>query len=131
MELSIFNYMVKYSEDLLSHTFAALSDPTRRAILTRLTGGAVQVTELAMPFGMSLPAISKHLKVLEQANLITRHRDGRIHRFSLNQEPIDAAKSWIESYQQFWQQNLQALDTYLQNTVTKEKRHGTRRTNRK
>ncbi|MDH5409233.1 MAG: metalloregulator ArsR/SmtB family transcription factor [Gammaproteobacteria bacterium] len=101
--------------------FAALSDPTRRAILARLAAGEAQVTELAAPFGMSLPAVSKHLKVLEKAQLITRHVDGRIHRFHVNPEPLQQAQSWIEKYQQFWSQQLQSLDAYLTQTTQKEK----------
>lgn len=123
--------MVNYSEQSLDVTFAALSDPTRRAILLRLTRGEAQVTELAKPFGMSLPAVSKHLKVLEKAALITRHKEGRVHRFSLNPEPVDAAKAWMERYQDFWQQGMAALETYLQSSSTKEVPHGPGRTRRK
>jgi len=113
--------MVKYNEHTLDMAFAALSDPTRRAILARLAAGEAQVTELAAPFGMSLPAVSKHLKVLEKAQLITRHVDGRIHRFHVNPEPLQQAQSWIEKYQQFWSQQLQSLDAYLTQTTQKEK----------
>lgn len=127
--LTIFNHMVKYEQDTLNATFSALSDPTRRAILARLAQGEAQVTELAEPFGMSLPAVSKHLKVLEKANLITRHKDGRIHRFTVNQSPIDSAKSWIETYQQFWEQQLDSLAVFLEKTSKKEKPHVHRRRN--
>jgi DNA-binding transcriptional ArsR family regulator len=114
--------MVKYKDDKLDATFSALSDPTRRAILSRLArDGEAQVTELAEPFGMSLPAVSKHLKVLETARLITRHRDGRIHRFTVNPNPIDQAKSWIETYQHFWEQQMDSLAAYLEQTTQKEK----------
>lgn len=106
--------MVKYSDESLNHTFAALSDPTRRAILARLSEGEAQMTELAEPFGMSLPAVSKHLKVLEKANLIQRKIDGRIHRFSVKPEPLISAKSWIETYQQFWDSQLDALGDFLE-----------------
>ena len=112
--------MVKYRDELLDATFSALSDPTRRAILARLAQGEAQVTELAKPFGMSLPAVSKHLKVLEKARLITRHKDGRIHRFTVNPSPIDSAKSWIETYQHFWEQQLDSLATYLEKTTQGE-----------
>lgn len=122
--------MVKYNDNTLTSTFSALSDPTRRAILARLADGEAQVTELAEPFGISLPAVSKHLKVLENANLIQRHKDGRIHRFTVNPEPMASAKSWIETYQQFWEQQLDALGNYLEDTISKEKKHGTRSTNR-
>ncbi len=123
--------MVKYREDELDRTFSALSDPTRRAILARLADGEAQVTELAEPFGMSLPAVSKHLKVLEKANLIMRHKDGRVHRFTVNPKPMDSAKSWIEFHQRFWEQQLDSLAGYLQATTPKEKTHGTRRKHRK
>ena len=116
----IFNHMVKYNDELLNNTFGALSDPTRRAILARLARGEAQVTELAEPFGMSLPAVSKHLKVLEHANLITRHKDGRIHRFMVNPEPILSAISWVEKYQRFWEQQLDSLGRYLETTTKKE-----------
>ncbi|HEB59217.1 MAG TPA: ArsR family transcriptional regulator [Gammaproteobacteria bacterium] len=119
--------MVKYSDDVLDATFRALSDPTRRAILARLAEGEAQVTELAEPFGISLPAVSKHLKVLEKARLIRRHRDGRIHRFTVNPEPIASAMSWIETYQRFWERQLDALGTFLEKRNAKEKRHGTGR----
>ena len=84
--------MVKYKQDNLDRAFAALSDSTRRAILARLSEGEAQVTELAEPFGISLPAVSKHLKVLEKAHLITRHIDGRVHRFHVNPEPLQQAE---------------------------------------
>lgn len=123
--------MVKFQDELLDATFSALSDPTRRAILARLAQGEAQVTELAKPFGMSLPAVSKHLKVLEKAHLITRHKDGRIHRFTVNPSPIDSAKSWIETYQHFWEQQLDSLASYLEKTTQKEKQHGHRHRHRK
>lgn len=113
--------MVKYKENNLNAAFAALADPTRRAILARLAEGEAQVTELAEPFGMSLPAVSKHLKVLEKAQLITRQVDGRIHRFHVNPEPLQQARSWIEKYQRFWTQQLESLGDYLEKTNTKEK----------
>ena len=121
--------MVKYKDDNLDATFSALSDPTRRAILAQLANGEAQVTELAEPFGISLPAVSKHLKVLEKAQLITRHKDGRIHRFTVNPTPIDTAKSWIETYQHFWEQQLDSLADYLEKTTKKEKQHDHRRRN--
>ena len=121
--------MVKYKDDNLDATFSALSDPTRRAILARLAKGEAQVTELAEPFGISLPAVSKHLKVLEKAQLITRQKDGRIHRFTVNPTPIDTAKSWIENYQHFWEQQLDSLAVYLEKTTQKEKHHDRRRRN--
>jgi DNA-binding transcriptional ArsR family regulator len=112
--------MVKYNNDALDNTFGALADPTRRAILARLAKGAAQVTELAEPFGISLPAVSKHLKVLEKANLIKRQKDGRIHRFTINPKPLQSAHSWIEHYEQFWTAQLASLGKYLENTTSKE-----------
>ena len=119
--------MVKYNSSELSQTFSALSDPTRRAILVQLSKGEAQVTELAEPFGMSLPAVSKHLKVLEKAKLIRRKKDGRVHRFLVNPQPINSAKSWIEQYQQFWEQQLDSLAHYLESTELKENKHGPKR----
>lgn len=112
--------MVKYENDNLDLAFSALADPTRRAILSRLAEGEARVTELAEPFGMSLPAVSKHLKVLEKAQLITRHVDGRVHRFHVNPEPLQAARSWIDHYQQFWREQLDALGHYLETTAKEE-----------
>lgn len=109
--------MVKYRNDALDATFGALSDPTRRAILDRLSKGEAQVTELAAPFGMSLPAVSKHLRVLENARLISRHVDGRVHRLSLNPGPLKSAQGWIEHYEKFWKEQLSSLETYLNNTA--------------
>jgi DNA-binding transcriptional ArsR family regulator len=105
--------MVKYRSDALDRTFAALSDPTRRAILARLAQGDASVSELAAPFAMSLPAISKHLRVLEQAGLVERTKDGRVHRLRLVAQPLHQAASWIAHYQQFWEQQLAALADYL------------------
>jgi DNA-binding transcriptional ArsR family regulator len=112
--------MVKYSNDTLDATFGALSDPTRRAILARLAKSEAQVTELAEPFGISLPAVSKHLKVLENAGLIQRHKDGRVHRFTVNPAPLRSAQSWIDHYQRFWTQQLGSLGDYLEPTTSTE-----------
>ncbi len=117
---TILNHMVKYSDDALDAVFGALSDPTRRAILLRLTDGEVQVTELARPFGMSLAAVSKHLRVLERAGLIRRRVDGRIHRFHVNPEPLENAQAWIEAHRKFWQQQLDSLGEFLEKSKTKE-----------
>ena len=112
--------MVKYNNDTLDATFGALSDPTRRAILARLAKGEAQVTELAAPFGMSLPAVSKHLRVLEKARLVTRHVDGRVHRLSINPKPLKSAQSWIAFYEKFWKEQLSSLEDYLnKNSVPK------------
>jgi DNA-binding transcriptional ArsR family regulator len=112
--------MVKYVSHTLDRTFAALSDPTRRAILARLAQGDASVTELAAPFAMSLPAISKHLRVLEQAGLIERTKDGRVHRLHLVAQPLHEAAAWIAHYQQFWEQQLAALADYLQDVHSKQ-----------
>jgi DNA-binding transcriptional ArsR family regulator len=97
----------------LSTTFAALADPTRRAILTRLATGQATVTELAEPFQMSLPAVSKHLKVLERAGLITRGREAQWRPCTLNAEPLGAATEWLERYRTFWEAGFDRLDAHL------------------
>lgn len=99
--------------DSLSVTFAALADPTRRAILAQLTQGEASVTELAQPFQMSLPAISKHLKVLERAGLITRSRAAQWRPCRLETDPLQDVASWVGQYRQFWEENLDRLDNYL------------------
>ena len=99
--------------DQLSRTFGALSDPTRRAILTRLSEGEATVTELAAPFRMSLPAVSKHLKVLERAGLITRGREAQWRPARLDPEPLKQAASWLDEYRQFWDESFDRLDEYL------------------
>ncbi len=107
-------------EEQLSNTFAALADPTRRAILAHLAKGEASVTELAEPFEMSLPAISKHLKVLERAGLITRSREAQWRPCRLEAEPLKDAANWIEQYRQFWEQSFDRLDKYLQELQAKE-----------
>ena len=94
-------------------TFAALADPTRRAIVERLTTGKATVKELARPFRISLPAISKHLKILEQCGLLKRTIEGRIHHCELNTAPLKKANEWILWHQQFWEQRFDALEEYL------------------
>src|ERR1700760_3563762 len=107
--------MVKQmAPDRLSETFAALADPTRRAILARLVGGERSVTELAEPFDMSLPAVSKHLKVLERAGLISRGRDAQWRPCKLEAAPLEEGASWIEYYRKFWEGSFDRLDAYLQ-----------------
>jgi len=101
-------------QDPLSSTFAALADPTRRAILARLALGETSVTELAEPFEMSMPAVSKHLKVLERAGLIARARDAQWRPCRLEAGPLKEAAGWIEEYRQFWEESLDRLDAYLQ-----------------
>ncbi|HTR40209.1 MAG TPA: metalloregulator ArsR/SmtB family transcription factor [Pseudomonadales bacterium] len=97
----------------MDRTFAALADPTRRSILANLADGERCVTDLAKPHRMSLPAISKHLRVLEKAGLVCRQRQGRIHRLKLEAKPMQEAQQWIEDYRRFWEESLDRLDTYL------------------
>jgi DNA-binding transcriptional ArsR family regulator len=115
--------MVNMTADRLSHTFAALADPTRRAILARLASGEASVTELAKPFDMSMPAISKHLKVLERARLIGRGRDAQYRPCRLEAAPLKDAAEWIGSYREFWEQSFDRLDEYLREIKTKEKKN--------
>jgi DNA-binding transcriptional ArsR family regulator len=100
--------------DRLDTTFAALADPTRRAILSRLVSGEATVTELAAPFDMSQPAISKHLKVLERAGLISRGRDAQRRPCRLEPRPLQAATAWLENYRRFWEDSYQRLDALLE-----------------
>jgi DNA-binding transcriptional ArsR family regulator len=112
------------SPDTLNTTFAALADPTRRAILARLASGETSVTELAEPFEMSLPAISKHLKVLERAGLIARSREAQWRPCRLEAGPLKDAADWLEHYRRFWEQSLDRLEDYLRDLQMKEKKHG-------
>jgi DNA-binding transcriptional ArsR family regulator len=102
------------SQDQLSTTLSALADPTRRAILARLSLGETSVTELAAPFDMSLPAVSKHLKVLENAGLISRSKEAQWRPCKLEAGPLRDVASFLENYRQFWEQSLDRLDDYLQ-----------------
>jgi len=110
--------------DRLSATFAALADPTRRAILARLASGETSVTELAEPFDMSLPAVSKHLKVLERSGLIARGRDAQWRPSRLKAKPLEEATEWLESYRQFWEASFQRLDALLDELKSREKKRG-------
>lgn len=110
--------------DTLSNTFSALADPTRRAILARLALGELSVTELAEPFEMSMPAISKHLKVLERAGLITRGREAQWRPCSLKAAPLKDAAEWLERYRRFWEESFDRLDDYLRELQAREKRRG-------
>lgn len=112
------------SFDHLSATFVALADPTRRAILARLALGETSVTELAEPFDMTLPGISKHLKVLERAGLIARSRDAQWRPCRLEAEPLRDVADWMEQYRRFWDESFNRLDDYLHKLQTKEKKHG-------
>ena len=116
-----FNRMVKQIDDGLSATFAALADPTRRAIMARLTLGEATVGELAAPFDMSLPAISKHLTVLENAGLLLRERQGRERLCRLQAEPLKDAGDWIEQYRRFWDGAFDRLAQYLERNAEAER----------
>ena len=121
--------MVQYdtATDPLSSVFAALADPTRRAILDRLTAGEASVSELSEPFDMSMPAISKHLKVLERAGLIARSRDAQWRPCHLDPAPLKTAAEWLDHYRRFWEQSFDRLDEYLRELKKKEKADGRRK----
>jgi DNA-binding transcriptional ArsR family regulator len=106
--------MVKYSSRTLNRTFAALADPTRRRILAHLARGDKCVTHLAKPHAMSLPAVSKHLRVLEKAGLLRRRRYGRIHEMRIDAKPLRQAAQWVEEYRKFWQGSFDRLADYLE-----------------
>jgi DNA-binding transcriptional ArsR family regulator len=108
--------------DHLSMTFGALADPTRRAILTRLTKGEASVTELAKPFDMTLPAISKHLKVLERAGLIARSRDAQWRPCRLKAQRLEEAADWVGRYREFWEQSFDRLDEHLRELQRKDRK---------
>jgi len=108
----------------LDRTFSALSDPTRRAIVERLADGEASVTELAAPFSMSLPAVSKHLKVLEKAGLISRGRKAQWRPCRLEPEPLKEASEWLEEYRRLWEERLDRLDEYLRTLQGKEQNDG-------
>ena len=105
--------MVKYSSGTIDSTLSALADPTRRAIVEKLATGEKSVLELAKPFDISLPAVSKHLKVLERAGLISRDIKGRVHSIKLVAEPMRGAVDWLERYRIFWEHQLDSLSEYL------------------
>lgn len=109
--------------DHLSTTFAALSDPTRRAILARLALGETSVKELSEPFAITAPSITKHLKVLERAGLITRSRDAQWRPCRLQASPLREISEWVEEYRRFWEEKFTSLDRYLSDLQTKERRH--------
>jgi len=114
----------KASADALDATFAALADPTRRAILARLADGETSVTELAAPFEMTLPAVTKHLKVLERAGLISRGRQAQWRPCRLEAEPLREVADWIVQYRKFWDARLDRLEVYLRELQAQEKKHG-------
>jgi DNA-binding transcriptional ArsR family regulator len=114
--------MVKCSPRLLSRTFAALADPTRRRILEHLASGDRCVTDLARPHSMSLPAVSKHLRILENAGLVRRRRTGRRHSLKLQAIPMRQAQAWIEEYRKFWEGSFDRLEEYLKELQKQENR---------
>ncbi len=118
--------MVKYSQTL-DRTFAALADPTRRRILAHLARGHRRVTDLARPYDMSLPAVSKHLRVLEKAGLLRRRRSGRVHEIQLQAKPLKQAAQWVEEYRRFWEGSLDRLAEFLEKTKKREKTHENKR----
>jgi DNA-binding transcriptional ArsR family regulator len=116
--------MVNYSPKILNRTFAALADPTRRRILAHLARGDRCVTDLARPHAMSLPAVSKHLRVLEKAGLLRRRRYGRVHQLKLEAKPMQQAIRWIEEYRKFWEGSLDRLAEYLEKTTKQPQKKG-------
>src|ERR1700743_2780580 len=108
--------------DAISNTFSALADPTRRAILARLALGETSVTDLAAPFEMSMPAVSRHLKVLEKAGLIVRGREAQWRPCKLKAEPLKQVADWLDEYRRFWEESFDRLDEYLKTLQIKEKR---------
>jgi len=116
--------MVKYPSATLNRTFAALADPTRRRILAHLSRGDRCVTDLARPHAMSLPAISKHLRVLEKAGLLRRRRYGRVHEIQLQAKPLKQAAQWVEEYRKFWEGSLDRLAEFLEKTDKRSRKKG-------
>lgn len=116
-------YRLNTVNDPLSTTFAALADPTRRAILARLVSGEASVTQLAEPFQMSLPAVSKHLKVLERAGLIARTHEAQWRPCRLSARPLKDVSEWLSHYRRFWEESFDRLDDYLHELQSKEKRN--------
>jgi DNA-binding transcriptional ArsR family regulator len=121
------NTMTGANTDHLSTTFAALADPTRRAILARLSTGGASVTELAAPFDMSLPAVSKHLKVLQRAGLIARGREAQWRPCRIEAGPLKDVADWAEHYRRFWEESFERLGIYLDGLKEREKKHGRKR----
>lgn len=111
----------------LDHVFAALADPTRRAILARLAEGEATVNELVAPFDLSQPTISQHLKVLERAGLVSRGRAAQFRPVRLNAAPLAEVAQWIGDYRRFWEESLDRLDAYVKDLQAKEKQHGSKR----
>jgi DNA-binding transcriptional ArsR family regulator len=122
LRLAILNHVVKYS-DHLDATFSALADPTRRAILAALSGGQASVTELARPYRISLPAVMKHLRVLEDAGLVSQEKLGRTRHCRLAVQPLKQASEWLSYYRTFWESQLNALEKYLMQEQTDHPTH--------
>lgn len=116
--------------DAISNTFSALADPTRRAILARLALGETSVTELAKPFEMSMPAVSKHLRVLENAGLVERGRQAQFRPVKLKAEPLRDASQWIDSYRRFWEESFDRLDEYLRRLQADQQHSAAKKTQR-
>jgi DNA-binding transcriptional ArsR family regulator len=129
--LYLTSWLNKMKADPLSTTFAALADPTRRAIFARLALGELSVTELAEPFELSLPAVSKHLKVLERAGLIRRGREAQWRPCQLDGRPLKDVAEWVEPHRRFWTESFDRLDDYLRKMQKKEKCHGRTRSRSK
>ena len=117
----IFNQMVKYLSNTLDATFGALADPTRRSILEHLIAGEASVTSLAEPFDMSLPAVSKHLRVLEKAGLLTQEKDGRVRRCRMDAGPMKEASDWVGRYRICWEEQLDSLADYIEQMQSEER----------
>ena len=117
----IFNQMVKDLSNTLDATFGALADPTRRSILERLIAGEASVTSLAEPFDMSLPAVSKHLRVLEKAGLLTQEKDGRVRRCRMDAGPMKEASDWVGRYRICWEEQLDSLADYIEQMQSEER----------
>ena len=115
------------SADYLSLVFSALADPTRRSILARLAAGELSVTQIAKPFKISLPAITKHLKVLERSGLISRSREAQWRPCQLKAQPMKEAVDWLENYRSHWEESFDRLDEYLRELQTKEQKHEQRK----
>ena len=111
------------STDTLSTTLSALADPTRRAILARLTAGEATVSEIAVPFKMSLPGVSKHLSVLEKAGLIQRSRHAQWRRCRINPGPLKEVSDWVDDYRRYWDESFDRLDDYLQEIQSEDEKH--------
>lgn len=120
---AILNHMVNYSTVVLDKTFGALADPTRRAMIQRLARGEYSVTELAQPFDMSLPAISKHVRILEEAGILVRRKTGRTYHCRLQPQPLEEATQWVEQHRMFWEKQLGSLAAFLAETKHKGEKH--------